>query len=215
MAISKYFDFIAVTGIFVAIVMMLIHLLRISEKLVNVPWDFIEFAHSILWAVMFLIGAAILTSYARTYLDMSSFISGAVSNPYFTFSHFWIINIIWLIKWNSAKVLRLCCYGALFGRRHLQIRHMETKSIKIGQNRLVSRRWTKRQANASSYCSKFVAILFIIYCSTKRKTNSYFRCENNFSSIIYSRWFQIKIQFIWFDYLINYFFFAIELFLFF
>ena len=77
--VSKYYDTIAVSGIFVAIVMMTVHLLRISEKLVNVPWDFIEFAHGIIWSILFLIAASILISYSRTYQFMSSFIAGAVS----------------------------------------------------------------------------------------------------------------------------------------
>lgn len=77
---SRYYNFVAVTGIVIAVIVTLLYALRITERFEKIPWNFIEMIYDVLWAILALIAAAILTDYARKYQEMDSYAAGAVSD---------------------------------------------------------------------------------------------------------------------------------------
>lgn len=94
--------------------MSLIHLFRIAEKLDKVPWNFIELVYDVLWAILFLIAASILTDYARKYQEMDSYAAGAVSShsllPFNLFSRFF--TLIYL-SFAYALLIKFFGYAAM------------------------------------------------------------------------------------------------------
>ena len=76
---SRYYNFVAVTGIVIAVIVTLLYVFRITDRFEKIPWNFIEMIYDVLWAILALIAAAILTDYARKYQEMDSYAAGAVS----------------------------------------------------------------------------------------------------------------------------------------
>lgn len=77
---SRYYNFVAVTGIVIAVIVTLLYVFRITDRFEKIPWNFIEMIYDVLWAILALIAAAILTDYARKYQEMDSYAAGAVRN---------------------------------------------------------------------------------------------------------------------------------------
>ncbi len=75
----------AVTGIAVALLLILINFCNIPEKFPKIPWNLIEILFNFLWAILILVASAIVTDKARTHAKMDSYAAGAVSLIYFQF----------------------------------------------------------------------------------------------------------------------------------
>jgi hypothetical protein len=97
---SKYYNFVAVTGIVVCALIIILYVLQIPKKFDNIPWNFVEMVYSAIWAILMLIAAAIITSLARAYAAMESYSAAA----FFGFLVFIIYTVDSIIRF--VRLLR-------------------------------------------------------------------------------------------------------------
>lgn len=62
---SRYYNFVAVTGIVVALISILLNLLNVVSKFERIPWSIIEMVFDGLWAILMLIAASLVADDAR------------------------------------------------------------------------------------------------------------------------------------------------------
>lgn len=74
---SRYYNFVAVTGIVVALISIVLNFTDLTGKLPKIPWNVIEISFDLLWAILILVASAIVTDKARNYKDMNSYAAGA------------------------------------------------------------------------------------------------------------------------------------------
>ena len=62
---SRYYNFVAVTGIVVALLSITINLINIVGKFERIPWNLIEMIFDFLWSILILIAASLVADDAR------------------------------------------------------------------------------------------------------------------------------------------------------
>jgi hypothetical protein len=103
-ATSRYYNFVAVTGIVIAVIVILLNFFQFFRRFPRVPWHLIEMAYDLLWAILVLIAAAVCTDWARRFIDMDSYAAAAFFG-YVAFLLYVLDIVIRYLAYRRAKKL--------------------------------------------------------------------------------------------------------------